>query len=491
MSRISMKPTMKGSVIAVMLLTLTWLTPSALAAEKKGKKGAPQAADSSTQSAYKVIDVPNFRDIVFPPAPAITRIRYLDFFSSSLPDDLKAGEKKEVKKAGWMDRLSGVDPNAAEKNKKKPPRFHLYTPNGLAVDSKGMLYVADTNVGAIFIFNTETDDVQLIKHGVDTNMPSIMGLTMDDNDHLFATDNKRHEVLEFDQNHKFVGSFGSTDLNDPSGLAIDHENRLLYVADIGLDQVVVFDADTHALIRKMGTTGKNHTLTDPGNFSKPTNVAVDKDGNLYVSDTLNDRIEVFDADGNFIRTWGKNGDGPGNFERPKGVTVDSDGHVWVADAMQNRLQIFTSEGQLLLGFGGFGIQPAYFAALCNITFDATRNRIFTSEQMYGRVQMFQYYTDDEARAELAKRRAGKSATTNASSTPSGAKTAPAAAPAAASSAPAAAPTTAAPGSSAPPTPAAAASSPAAPAAAPANGQPGPPVDMFKKIREANQPAPTQ
>jgi DNA-binding beta-propeller fold protein YncE len=192
-------------------------------------------------------------------------------------------------------------------------------------------------------------------------------------------------------------------MNNPGGMAIDFENRFLYVADPGLDQVLVYDADSYKLLRTIGTTGKNHTLTEAGQFSKPSNVAVDKDGNLYVSDTLNDRVEVFDADGNFIRTWGKNGDGPGDFARPKGIAVDADGHVWVADAMLNRLQVFTPEGYLLMAMGGYGITPANFAALAGLTIDTKNNRVFTSEQLLGRVQMFRYFTNAEAKAELEKK----------------------------------------------------------------------------------------
>ena len=137
------------------------------------------------------------------------------------------------------------------------------------------------------------------------------------------------------------------------------------------DQVLVYDADTFKLLRKIGTAGKDHTLTDPGDFSEPTNVAVDKDGNLFVTDTLNDRVEVFDAEGVFVRTFGKNGDGPGQFARPKGIAVDCDGHVWVADAMLNRLQVFTPEGDLRLIVGGFGMLPGEFQALTGITIDKT------------------------------------------------------------------------------------------------------------------------
>ena len=379
-------------VLLVVTLVLTAAIPLAFA---KKKKEAPAPAAPTGPLA------PDFRKVVvFPPAPAIARVKYLDYFSAELPELPSA--KKEKPKQSWMDRMAGVDPNAKNNPDAPKRRFQLLTPYGVAVDSKGRLYVADTKVGAVFVFNTENDDLELIKHGTHARFGEIFGLAIDDNDDLFVSDGQLHHVLVFNAKHELQTSFGDDDMQDPNGIAIDKENRFLYVADTGLDQVLVYDADSHRLLRRIGTTGKNHTLTDPGNFSKPTNVAVDNDGNLYVSDTWNDRIEVFDADGVFIRTWGKNGDGPGEFARPKGIAIDCDGHVWVADAMLNRIQVFTSDGRYLLGMGGFGILPGQFQALTGLTIDK-QNRVFTSEQMLGRVQMYRYVTNAEARAELERR----------------------------------------------------------------------------------------
>jgi sugar lactone lactonase YvrE len=326
----------------------------------------------------------------------------LDYFSAEKPP-APAPQKKEQKKRSWMDRMAGTSPEVDRNNGQKP-RFQLLKPYGLAVDSKDRLYVADTKVGAIFIFNTENNDVELIKHGVHAKFGSIFGLAMDDNDRLFVSDGELRHVLVFDAQHKLEASFGDGTMKDPNGMAIDTENRFIYVADTELDQVLVYDADTYQLLRRIGTTGKTHTLTGPGDFSKPTNVALDKDGNLYVSDTMNDRVEVFDADGAFIRAWGKNGDGPGDFARPKGIAVDCDGHVWVADSMLNRLQVFTPDGHLLLAMGSFGIQPGQFEDLAGLTIDK-HNRVFTSEQMLARAQMYRYFTNAEAKAELERREA--------------------------------------------------------------------------------------
>jgi len=367
----------------------------------KNKKAAP-ATDEQQPAALSNLDISN---IVWPQPPAIPRLRYLDYFSSQKPE--KVVPKVEQKKT-WMDRMAGVTPEDAAKRAGKAPRFVLGTPYGLAVDSKGMVYVADTKVGAVFVFNPESKDTILLKHGVDAKFGRIFGLAIDDADRLFVSDGAFNHVLVFNANHKLEGQFGEGIMNDPAGLAVDTENRYLYVANTGSDQVLVYDADTFKLLRKIGTPGKEHTLTTPGDFSKPTNVAVDKDGNLFVSDTLNDRVEVFDADGVFVRTFGKNGDGPGDFARPKGIAVDGDGHVWVADAMLNRVQVFNQQGGLLLALGGFGMLPGQFQALTDITIDK-QNRVFTTEQFMGRVQMFRYTTDAEARAEFERRKAAQKA----------------------------------------------------------------------------------
>jgi DNA-binding beta-propeller fold protein YncE len=151
-------------------------------------------------------------------------------------------------------------------------------------------------------------------------------------------------------------------------------------------------------------------------------VAVDDDGNVYVADTWNNRIEIFDADGNFIRQFGKHGDGPGYFARPKGLAIDADGHVWVADGMQDRVQVYTPEGKLLIWMGGHGLLPGWFQGLVGLTIDKN-NRVVTSEQYPGRVQIFKYTTQEEAKAELDRRNeeAKKKADKRASASPAMAK----------------------------------------------------------------------
>jgi sugar lactone lactonase YvrE len=380
-----------SSVLAILALTLA--LPLCLSAG--GKKKKPAATETAPTNFLDKFDISK---IVWPQPPAIARVKYTTYYSGEKLDlaAMKPGAKK---KQSWMDRLAGAQ--TEKEMKDEHPHFVLIEPYGMAVNSEGQLFVADEKVGAIFVFNTETKDVEMIKHGVNANFGRIIGLAIDDGDRIFVSDNKLRRVIVFNSKYEVIGQITS-DLGSPAGLAIDNDNRILYVSDVGLDQVLAYDADTLKPIRKIGSTGHNHELTTPGDFAKPTGVAVDSDGNLYVADTMNNRIEVFDADGEFIREFGKAGDGPGFFARPKGISIDADNHIWVADGLQDRVQVFNREGRLLTYFGGHGNLPGQFAALCGITIDKN-NRVFTSEQYPGRVQQFRYVTEAEAATEKARR----------------------------------------------------------------------------------------
>ncbi|MGP8252459.1 MAG: SMP-30/gluconolactonase/LRE family protein [Terracidiphilus sp.] len=335
------------------------------------------------------------RKLVWPSPPNIARVRWMDYFAGAKIDYSAPAATKT--KQSWMDRLAGTQSEQEKVNTKTFP-FQLIGPFGIAIDSKNKVYVADQKVGAVFIFNTDTHDTELIRNGYEARFGWINGLAIDDDDRLFVADGRLHHVLVFNPKHEVDGQI-TEGLVDPVGLAIDTTNRFLYVVDTQQDQVIVYDADTYKLLRRIGTGGKNHTLTSPGDFGAPQGVAVDPDGNVYVTDTLNDRVEIFDADGNFISTFGKNGDGPGYFARPKGIAIDGDGHIWVADEVQDRLQAFNKDGQLLTYIGyKHGDLPGQFQALVGVAIDKN-NRVFTTEQYPGRLQEFQYISDAQAEAE--------------------------------------------------------------------------------------------
>ena len=381
------------------LLALILVFPSAASADQKKKKNADPNAQLQKRVNFDV------SKIVWPTPPDIARIKFVEQLTGEKIDFNAPINKPQKTKKSWMDRLAGTKPEA---DTVQDLPFQLVRTYGVAFDSKGNIYAADQAVGAIFIFSPDPDlrfNVKMIRNGKEAHFGLINGVVLDDNDRLFVTDDSLHKVIVISPQHLEETSFGSDVLVRPGGMAIDTENRFLYVVDTGSDVVDVFDADTYKLLRRIGTPGKKHLLTDPGNFALPTNVAVNKEGDVYVTDTLNNRVEVFDADGKFVRAFGKPGDGPGHFARPKGIAIDGDGHIWVVDAVQQRVQVFDNEGRLLIYFGQPGNWPGQFSAPYDIAIDTKNNRVITSEQFPGRVQMFRYVTDAEAAAEKASREA--------------------------------------------------------------------------------------
>jgi DNA-binding beta-propeller fold protein YncE len=375
-------------IMLVLILALGAQSPL-FAKNKKKKEAAVQSQPLKPRQ--------DTSQLVWPAPPNIGRVEYVQYFSGQTIAPPLAEEPKKPKQS-WMDRLAGVQPSPTGKLKQMP--YQLLGPFGMAVSPNGDLFVADQKVGAVFVFNTATRDATLIRNGFEATFGMINGVAIDDDGRIFITDGKLHRVLILNKNRGVADQIKG-DLVDPVGIAIDTENRFVYVVDTQQDQVLVYDADSLKLRRRLGHTGKLHEMTTPGDFAAPTGVALDADGNVYVTDTLNNRVEIFDADGEFISQFGQHCDGPGCLAHPKGIAVDGDGHIWVADPMLDLLQIFNRDGQLLAFIGGHGELLGQFSSLVGLTFDLKRNLVFAAEQYPGRVQEFHYIPDAQA-AELRK-----------------------------------------------------------------------------------------
>jgi len=387
----------KSAGAGMILLALALVLPAPLRARKK-KDQTPPPAKLGNQRVTGYFDISR---IVWPSPPEIPRVAFKDLYTGEKIDPSLYVTKK--RKQTWMDRLAGTLP-ADQVNIDKLP-FQLIRTYGVGVDSKGKIYAADQGVAAVFIFDPENKDhVELVGNGWQANFGMIAGVALDDDDRLFVADASLRHVLVFNPKHAQEAVFGAEVLVRPGGVAIDRENRFVYVADSGNDVVDVFDADNYKLLRQIGKPSKKHDQTGPGTFALPEGVAVDSDGNVYVTDTFNDRVESFDADGEFISTFGKNGDGPAGFERPKCIAIDRDGHIWVVDAEQNRVKVFDRQGRLLIYFGGQGNYPGQFMGPWGIAIGPS-NQVVVSETFPGRVQVFRYITDAEAAAEKAHREA--------------------------------------------------------------------------------------
>ena len=86
----------------------------------------------------------------------------------------------------------------------------------------------------------------------------------------------------------------------------------------------------------------------PGRFGYPTDVVIDKAGNFYVAEYgENDRIQVFSPEGKWLRQWGGHGYEPGEFLKPRALAIDENDRLFVADSCNHRIQVFDTQGKLL------------------------------------------------------------------------------------------------------------------------------------------------
>jgi DNA-binding beta-propeller fold protein YncE len=239
--------------------------------------------------------------------------------------------------------------------------------------SDGKIYVLDRRSKRLII-------IDLVQRGFDylkdqrmgeLNDPS--GIWVTEDDVKYIADMGRKQIVAFGANNAFLRSYGGPDLFDkPVDVAV--YRNTVYVCDMDKNKLFVLDRVSGKLKGTIGEKGP-----DKGQFAKPTHVVVDHMGSIYVTDAFNFRIQKFDPDGKFLKSYGYLGDGFGAFARPKGLDIDRDGHLYVVDAAFENVQIFDAKtGALLLFFGGAGTAPGSMYLPSGIHIDYRNTAYFSN-----------------------------------------------------------------------------------------------------------------
>jgi sugar lactone lactonase YvrE len=184
---------------------------------------------------------------------------------------------------------------------------------------------------------------------------------------------------------EFVTKWGSQGSQNgqfyfPSGIEVDSRGRV-YVAEEGNHRIQVFDADGNFL-RAWGTEG-----SADGQFRNPTGVAVSADSRVYVVEAGNRRVQAFDSTGTFLFKWGSFGSSDGQFQTPVGISVAPDGRVYVADRGNSRIQVFSPNGAFLRKWGSHGSGDGQFNYPFDVGVDVLGN-VYVVDSRNRRVQKF-------------------------------------------------------------------------------------------------------
>ncbi len=349
-------------VVKVVILFLCLSAAQPKAADKKVPPKTPQATPQSPE-------------LVWPLPPDPPRVRWLAEYK-----DMAKVKSPGARKRGWLDKVTGT--------KTPDEKLELRKPYGITTDNRGRIYAADTDLKVVFVIDPDARTVERREGNSRAPMAMPAGVAVDSEDRLFVSDAQLHSITCFSPDGDVIARFGTSSLGRPGGIAIDQRRNRLYVADAKESRIAVFDTRLFKFISFYGTPSKP-LKAEQGSFASPTNVAVDRQGNIYVADTLNCRVQVLNPAGKFLNMFGTQGDRAGEFIRPKGIAVDSEGHVYVADAEFNNFQVLSPQGQPLLAVGILGSGPGEFALIAGLHIDS-RDRIYTTEMYIGRIQVFQY-----------------------------------------------------------------------------------------------------
>ena len=261
----------------------------------------------------------------YPPPPDEPRIQFLTSLNSE--DDLGSKSK-------FSDFVVGTD-------KVYRP---LWKPYGIAVHSN-KLYVCDTQPANLAVIDPAAQKFRYIRPaGQQAAMKVPIGVAVDADGTIYVTDTGREQVLRYSQEGDLISAMGKRGEMRPCGIALTADK--IYVTDLSNHCVRVYAKATRELLFTVP-----RKADEKSKLFSPTNVAVDDDGRIYVSDTGGFYVNIYDPQGNYLQTIGELGIEPGRFALPKGIAVDREKRIYVVDAATAVIQLFDSQGRLLMFFG--------------------------------------------------------------------------------------------------------------------------------------------
>jgi RHS repeat-associated protein len=236
--------------------------------------------------------------------------------------------------------------------------LNFKSPVGIAINqTTNDVYVGDQGNNRIVEFSESTGKVIRVfgKPGSGAGeLKEPDGIALDGKGHLWVADSAANSIEEFSEEGTYIKSVGERgtscgDFINPLDIAISGED--MYVTD-----------NENARVEKFTEEGKNCTQfgslgSGHGQFKEPTGVAIGSTGHVYVADKGNDRVQEFTTAGGFLAAYGAKGSGNGQFLSPRGIAVLSSGAFYVTDATNNRVEEWTASA-----VGAHTSQTAYYSA---------------------------------------------------------------------------------------------------------------------------------
>lgn len=265
----------------------------------------------------------------------------------------------------------------------------LAKPYAVAVH-KGRMFLSDSVERFIKVFDVPGGRFFTIGDKDPGLLNKPLGIDVDRDGTLYVSDNGDGTIKVYDRDGKYLRSLGGKQMFDRlASVTVDPAGDRVYAVDIGgvssaNHRVRVLDAHSGQLLFDIGKRGNG-----PGEFNLPRDVAVGRNGHLYVVDGGNFRVQVFEHDGRYLQSFGAVGRQLGNFARPKEVATDGDGNVYVVDTAFGNFQVFTAEGELLMFVGTRSERdgPARYMLPSGVYVDED-GRVYMVDQWFRKVDVY-------------------------------------------------------------------------------------------------------
>jgi sugar lactone lactonase YvrE len=213
-------------------------------------------------------------------------------------------------------------------------------------------------------------------------------LATDDAGNVYITDSPSqgdHSIYKYSDTGALLARWGRRgngpgEFDAPNGIAVA-SNGDIYVSEFSNNRVQRLSSSGTPL-GMWGGSGSS-----PGEFRQAEDLAIDAAGRIYVADGVNARIQVFTSTGTFLYQWGSPGNSPGMFGYPAAIAIDQSGHVFVADGGNNRIQKFTLSGEFVTMWGSTGSGAGRFQSPEHLSVDEQGN-LFVSDWGNQRIQKF-------------------------------------------------------------------------------------------------------
>ena len=267
----------------------------------------------------------------------------------------------------------------------EPDYLELKRPMAGMVDDLGRILVLDVSLQAVIVFDLPRQKVlkwsRVAKH---KNFAMPIAITGDGAGGFWVTDSELGEVIRLDGDGKPIARIGKGFLLRPTGITRNSIDGRIYVADTKANNIKVLDANGD-LINTIGRRGKGI-----GEFNTPTHLAF-SGSRLFVSDTLNFRVQAFNTDNDPNLVFGSIGINVGNMSRPKGIAVGEGGRIYVVESYFDHLLIFDNKGRFLMPIGGTGKEVGQFYLPGGVWTDKS-GRVYVADLFNGRVSVFKELT---------------------------------------------------------------------------------------------------